>query len=643
MNGGVLGEPRTAVLLCVGRHPQDWSASLRSLRGQSVDVVALLEPGYTLQSGDDVELVCRTSTLDGAARSVVAAGCSSLVVVTSPVVFPPDALAGADELLARDVRVATVSFLSNHASYLSFPVRCQPSPLVINGHNEVSLTERLRAIPFRDAAVPIPVPAGGAVYVSAAAVRACGGFDPDAPSAEVSVIEFALRAARRGFTNLLDPTTFVTRPMQPRAPLDALVDEKPRAWLEQRHPSFPSLFDQESQSRVAPVAQAIDSRRAYVLGLRVAMDAGALGPYEMGTQVAILGQIQALIDDPRIAKLYVGTPWGRVPDYARRVLSDPKIVVCDEAGGRFDGVEAVDIVHRPFQPTGPLPFDRWRALGHRTFITIQDLIAYENGHYFGTPEEWLAYRDAMAAAIEGVDAVIAISHDTAEVIARSRLPIAPGAISVIENGTDHLAPGRERPVPPDLVMRSGLLAQRFIVVLGASYAHKNRDLVVRAWTELRRRGSDLQLILAGAIVPYGSTRNEEADALMGADDSPLVLADVTSAERDWLLEHAAVVAYPSSAEGFGLVPFEAAIFGTPSLFVGFGPLAEILPEVPVLAESWDPVHLADGIEELASNPSAAEAQVRAVRSVAHELTWKRYSSRLIDAYLAALFRPPLHR
>ncbi len=71
-----------------------------------------------------------------------------------------------------------------------------------------------------------------------------------------------------------------------------------------------------------------------------------------------------------------------------------------------------------------------------------------------------------------------------------------------------------------------------------------------------------------------------------------VLPDLPSPERNWLMRHADLVLYPSSAEGFGLVPFEAARFGTPTLFTRFGPLQELAPDIPVAAEDWSPDTLA---------------------------------------------------
>ena len=90
-------------------------------------------------------------------------------------------------------------------------------------------------------------------------------------------------------------------------------------------------------------------------------------------------------------------------------------------------------------------------------------------------------------------------------------------------------------------------------------------------------------MLAGVAVAEGSSRVLEAIELRDAS-GVVTLPDVTSEERNWLLRHASICLYPTSNEGFGLVPFEAARFGTPTVFTRVGPLAEVLDGVPVVSE-----------------------------------------------------------
>lgn len=639
-------KPVITAVLCVGSRPDTWLAAIKSLRDCGVSIIALVEPSAVVPTAFLESVVLSEGSLADAVSAAVLDGAEAVLVAHSPVVVPPEAFTPGLDLLRRDIRIATVSFWSNSASYLSYPQRNAPGPLPPNGHNERTITAALRrdgsaAHGLGATEVPIAVPAGAAVLLASTALRAVGGLNPGAPTAELAILDFSLLASRRGFANMLDPLTYVTRPGVPASqPLVEAIDEdSTRAWLAARHfPEFPTLFDDEHVSDIAPVAQALAAARSAVFGLTIAFDGSALGRYQMGTQVAILGQLEGLVEDRRVEHVFVGTPNGTVPDYAQRVLNHPKITVVNEDGGQFPKIPHVDILHRPFQPSGPLPFDRWHSLAYRIAITIQDLIAYDNGFYFASPKDFSSYRRDMVNAVGSSDAIIAISYDTARMIERARLPIPREAIYIIENGTDHLRPGDEVAVPPAEFIDSGLMSSRFLLVLGAAYAHKNRDLAIRAWQELRRRSNSIQLVLAGAIVPNGSSVNEEALAMMEGE-APLVLADITAGERDWLMKHAAAVFYPTSAEGFGLIPFEAAVFDTPAIAVDFGPLAELLPDVPVKAENWNPETLADAVERLINHPDVARAQVDAIKQVSSQLTWRRYADRLIDAYLEMIARP----
>ena len=126
-----------------------------------------------------------------------------------------------------------------------------------------------------------------------------------------------------------------------------------------------------------------------------------------------------------------------------------------------------------------------------------------------------------------------------------------------------------------------------------------------SWRSCRSEAGPISLVLAGALVPYrvlaaGRDRGGAAERL------GFVIPDVSSAERNWLLKHAELVLYPTSAEGFGLIPHEAAAFGTPTVMVPFGPFAERLPDLPVAPPDWGVKTLADAclaaVERSSSGP-----------------------------------------
>jgi glycosyltransferase involved in cell wall biosynthesis len=564
---------------------------------------------------------------------------SHVLAVADPAVFPAGALGPALATLERWMHVATVSFLGNLAAFLSFPHRNQGVSHQIESLDEESITRLLRSTgPDLDPA-PVPFAIGSAVLLSSYALSAVGPLAEDGPArALVSLVDFSLRARAKGFVDVVDPSTFCARPFDLAPVEDPWPSPPERGWLAARHPAFATLVDEESRSTTSALATVHRAARAKVLGLRVLVDGTCLGPKEMGTQVQTISLIRALARRPDVASVAVALAT-EVPRYAEAVLADPKVRARSVTGDDVSALGPVDVGHRPFQPERPLHVS-WSAAAARTVVTLQDLIAYHGAGYHPSPAAWSASRDGLRRAVAEADGVVVISHDVAARVAQERLPVEAERTFVVQNGTDHLHGAEAAAVPVELLAR-GSAAGRFALVLGTNYSHKNRDLAVAAVAELRRRGLGLGLVMAGAAVPFGSSRAAESVAAAADRDGDGVwsIPDVTSEERNWLLRHASVVLYPTSAEGFGLIPYEAARFGTPTVLVPFGPLAEVVGALPVAAADWSSGALADAAEALVADPALAEAQVAAALSAGADFTWDATAAKLVAVYRSLLAQP----
>jgi glycosyltransferase involved in cell wall biosynthesis len=566
--------------------------------------------------------------------------------VTAPIVAPLNALDTASNWMMNDPRIGTVSFLSNSAGYLSFPHRNSPTPYGVDGHNHDSLTKLLRT-GFNESHLPVPLPIaeGGAVLISRSAISVAGNIDDmETQNLQFGIAEFSLRAARRGFNNFLDASTFIACPWDGVGTYTSVLENADsRHALHQIHGHFPGCYDLERHSTNSVIGHALDFARAKASGLRVLIDGSVLGPQEMGTQQLILQLTLALSKHADVQWVAVGVPDEKnVPDYAHQLTDSKKIRLVSAANLNFDGCQDVDIIHRPFQPTGAIPWNRWRGLAKRTVITIQDLIAYRNAAYFRNWEEWGEYRRNMRLQIQQADSIFCISNDVLNSIAEERIAVSNQNLFVVENGADARSKEQPQRIPYSLVER-GWEARAFILVLGATYAHKNRDLAIRVWQRLKEKGLDHALILVGASVPFGSTRNEEAFLMLGQHrENILTLPEVSAEERNWLLRNASLVAYLTAAEGFGLVPFEAACMGVPTLHVSFGPLRELIDDVDVPI-SYDLDVLTSRAEMLLSDRQVISASVTHVLKSAEDLSWARTAEKTIAAYYKTLGQPVKYR
>jgi glycosyltransferase involved in cell wall biosynthesis len=571
-----------------------------------------------------------------------------VLAVSDAVILPENFLGPALDLLAGDVRIATVSFISNDAGLLSFPENNRPSPRLLEGHDAVSLTRLLRERGPRTKPTPIPTAKGAAVLLSETALGAAGGLTTgQATSMDYSIAEFCARTRSRGFVHLLDDTTFLARQRSPASSPWAAetvddMDPVERNCLHVEYPMEVAFIHAEATSHSAPLALSLRLAKAKVQGLRILVDGSYLGPHEMGTQVSMLATIDALRLRDEVHEVVVALTQP-IPDYARDVMTAPKVRAEQIPLGDLTTVGHVNVAHRMIQPDMGFSVSPWKQAADVVVITFLDLIAYRIGAYHETAEGWARYRNAIRRGAAEADAITVISDDVKLQVELERLPIDPSRLASVPFGTEHLR-GDEAASIPGALLERGFVDGQFVLCLGTDYTHKNRDLALATMAELRARGWPHALVMAGPTVSDGSSRLSETRVILGATDNldhdVYSLPDVSSAERNWLLWHADLVLYPTSAEGFGFVPYEAARFGTPSLFINFGPLHELAPDIPVVAKDWLPTSLASSAERLLGDPALAQAQVEACLTAGATYTWAATAGDLIDLYYRVLAMPP---
>jgi glycosyltransferase involved in cell wall biosynthesis len=355
----------------------------------------------------------------------------------------------------------------------------------------------------------------------------------------------------------------------------------------------------------------------------------------MGTQTATLYQTQALSRHPEVREVVLAVS-AELPDYARSVLAEDPVRVLNIADGDLRSCGWFDIGYRPHVPLGPYRPAEWKGVADRHLVNILDLIAYDIGDYFPSAEDWHVYRDHVIRSVQRADGVIVVSADVAAAVRRAALPVDSSRLFLVPLGTDHMGK-HVATTPPEALLGAGYQGKPFLVCLGTDYACRNRDVALGTWKELRARGNDIGLVFAGVSVQWGTSRGAEARQEGG--EAPLDLGSVSAAERNWLLEHAALVLCPSSADGFGFVPFEAALAGTPSLSVSYGPFRELGGETPVWAATWNAGAFADAAQTLLDDPKLRARQAAARRAVAADLTWEKTASHLVRTFRDVLSRP----
>ncbi|QHC74199.1 glycosyltransferase family 1 protein [Rathayibacter sp. VKM Ac-2805] len=227
------------------------------------------------------------------------------------------------------------------------------------------------------------------------------------------------------------------------------------------------------------------------------------------------------------------------------------------------------VLYFPF--TVPLPWPS-RRQGHVQMLF--DLQHRDLPHLFPRVER-VFRRLAYEATARRADAVITISAFTKGRIVEL-LGIPEERIHVSHLGVD------TRRFVANLGTR-----EDFVFYPARAWPHKNHARLFEAVRLLREEGHSLRLVLTGG----------DLDRLGPLPDFVEWRGHVTPEELADLYRRAAVLAFPSLYEGFGLPPIEAMASGCPVAASDAGSLPEICGDAAVYVDPLEPRSIADGILE----------------------------------------------
>jgi alpha-1,3-rhamnosyl/mannosyltransferase len=350
--------------------------------------------------------------------------------------------------------------------------------------------------------------------------------------------------------------------------------------------------------------------------IRVAFDAHSVGRRQTGNEryaVELATALAARDDVEVIAYLDRGVAWpaDAQPAPLVRELSAraPQLRIPFELPwrARRDGADVLQVSY-----VGP-PFG-----GPPLVTTVHDVSFEDEPQLFRLPTrkrlQWLVRWSVGRSA-----AVTAVSEFT-----RQRLidlyRLDPGKVHVVHDGIST----HWRPISADEAAQAlaGLaLPERFVLFVGTSHARKNLARLSAAVSALRAAGhADLELVIAG---PGGATPAQPGVRHLG-----YVTDDVLRA----LYARAAVVAYVSLYEGFGLPVVEALASGATVVASRTTGVAEAAGDACILVEPSDVDAIIDGLRRaLEDEQLRAELRGRAPAHLA-QFTWTRAAAAMAQVY-----------
>lgn len=285
----------------------------------------------------------------------------------------------------------------------------------------------------------------------------------------------------------------------------------------------------------------------------------------------------------------------------------------------------------------------------RFVVTIHDLII---SHYPSTRATTLSpllyqsklfmYNWIVKSAARRAKKIIAVSEFTKQDIVK-HLGVKSDKIQVAYEGVDLPAAGNDcGKVLGDL----GISAGDFILYVGSAYPHKNLEKLIEAHKIIQHDRPLAQLVLAGKknffyerLQEWYKNGLEELPGISEAESRPdaqqnIIFTDYLS-DQDLacLYQGAAVYAFPSLIEGFGLPPLEAQTYGLAVVSSDRTCLPEILGDSAIYFDPEQTSDIAEKIMSLLDNKEKrAELTKRGLENV-KKYSWAKMAKEIQSIYL----------
>jgi glycosyltransferase involved in cell wall biosynthesis len=563
---------------------------------------------------------------------------ADVVILNSDCIVGPEWLERLQDAAYCDSTVATASALTNNGTILSVPDRDTPHPSLPD-HLDVDAIARLVAARSPRLRPRIPTAIGHCMYVRRQALELVGSFDPVFSPGYGEEVDFSQRCIARGLCHVAADDVFVYHRGAGSFVGSNALQEEHEELIRHRYPFYHTAVRASSARETGALPRALAAAASAMRTLSVTIDARFLSGAITGTQLQALELIHALWRTQR-ADLRVLVPRG-LGTWARTILENLEGVELVKDGSVTRRVIRTDIVHRPSQLFAWPELKPLLELGQRYVVTQLDLIAYRNPTYHSSFTDWREYQRLTRLSLSLADTVVFMSeHARSDALAEDLVP--EQRTRVVPLGVDHNLSIRAEARRPRAM--SERAEEQFLLVLGTNFRHKNRVFALRLLESLQERhGWDGWLVFAGPHASHGTSAGDEAEFLLARPrvaERVLDLRAVDEEEKQWLLSHACGVVYPTTCEGFGLVPFEAAQHGTPCFFTWHTSLQESLPETAATLVPWAPAPSADAVAEVLADPDRRHDLIEEITAVGERLTWNRAAEATLDLYAETVSSPP---
>ena len=284
--------------------------------------------------------------------------------------------------------------------------------------------------------------------------------------------------------------------------------------------------------------------------------------------------------------------------------------------------ERFDIFHSPF-------FHAPKMKKAKLILTVHDLRLYRYPQTYN-PLRYMFLKRAVKDAISRADHIISISEFTKQEMVEL-CGVSPEKITVIYEAVNRNAFSEKQLENYVLPKEYTELGQgRILFSLGHIEPRKNYPRLIEAFKKLKEKeeSQDLKLVIAGKkYVDYINTIRlmEETPDVVYLDFIPRELLL-------WLYKNATLFVFPSTYEGFGFPPLEAASMGTISAVSNVSSIPEVCGDCAFYFNPYDVDNMAATIEDALNNAEERQKKEKLLETQLNKTSWEQNAADTIKLY-----------
>jgi glycosyltransferase involved in cell wall biosynthesis len=262
-------------------------------------------------------------------------------------------------------------------------------------------------------------------------------------------------------------------------------------------------------------------------------------------------------------------------------------------------------------------------------VTLHDLQPITHPERFGLVKRTYI-RLVAPRSLRSAEAVVCLTDFTAgDAVAVAG--VDPTRVRLVPCGVDDPGSGPDPLVQDAVLERHGLLGRPFVLYPAITYAHKNHETLIAAFSHLAADHPDARLVLTGGVGAHEHVVRASIHAY-GLADRVERTGRIPEDELDVLFRRATVLAFPSRYEGFGLPVLEAMVRGCPVVASDVGGLPGVAGDAAVLVDPLDAAAWADAIGDLLDRPERRTVLSRRGVDRARHFRWVDSASALASVY-----------